>query len=402
MRDAVAGAEVEVNAGVWIDGLAGDFAACAETLDGPAERGGVLGGDVPGACGGERVGDGRAMEGFRVVEDGEIAALRSNHGEEAVQRGAVGESGFGAEVAGGGRVGDAAEMEHPGGEVKREGTKVFSERGALVTEQVVGFEEFDPVAGGGAKRLAHVGEQGDGACAGGVGGGDKQSGKVFGFGGITQKSSGAGFDIENERIQSGGEFFAEDGGADERGRLDGGSAVAKGVEDAVGGDKIERLADDGGSGGAECCGKLFERERGAEAGDRFKLVERAAGVAERAAADHGHVQAAGGGDGRDEEAGLVTDAAGGVLVDGGFTQRTRIETNAGVPHGQGEGADFVEAESVETDGHQPGGKLLGGDGLGGGTGDEEMDLRFGERLAVAGLAYQIDGVHGFLRSHGLR
>ncbi len=62
----------------------------------------------------------------------------------------------------------------------------------------------------------------------------------------------------------------------------------------------------------------------------------------RAAADHGHGEAAGGGDGRDEEAGFVADAAGGVLVDGGLAEAAREEALAGVAHGEGEGAGFVE------------------------------------------------------------
>ena len=51
------------------------------------------------------------------------------------------------------------------------------------------------------------------------------------------------------------------------------------------------LADEGGSALFEGVGKLREVELGVEAGDGFELVERAAGVAEGAAADHGDADA---------------------------------------------------------------------------------------------------------------
>ena len=115
-------------------------------------------------------------------------------------------------------------------------------------------------------------------------------------------------------------------------------------------------------------------EGGAVAGNGFKFIQRAAGVAEGAAGDHGYGDAAGRSDGRDEETGFVAYAAGGVLVDGGFAEARRGEFFAGVAHGKGEGADFVEREAANPCGHEPGGELFEGDGSGGGAGNEEGDL----------------------------
>ena len=88
-------------------------------------------------------------------------------------------------------------------------------------------------------------------------------------------------------------------------------------------------------------------------------------MAESAARDHGDGDAAGCGEWSDEEAGLVADAASGVLVDGNLAETGRGEFFAGVAHGEGEGADFVEGEATNPGGHEPGGELLGGDGAGG-------------------------------------
>ena len=86
---------------------------------------------------------------------------------------------------------------------------------------------------------------------------------------------------------------------------------------------------------------LRGRERGAIAGDAFELVQCAAGMAERAPAEHGDAQARSGGDGRNQKGGLVADAAGRVLVHrgtrGAATGRAaQIELHAGGAHGLGE------------------------------------------------------------------
>ncbi len=78
-------------------------------------------------------------------------------------------------------------------------------------------------------------------------------------------------------------------------------------------------------------------------------------MAEGAAGDHGDGDAAGRSEWGDEEAGFVADAAGGVLVDGNLAEAGGGEFFAGVAHGEGEGANFVEGEAAEEGGHEPGG-----------------------------------------------
>ncbi len=82
---------------------------------------------------------------------------------------------------------------------------------------------------------------------------------------------------------------------------------------------------------------------GAKAGDGLQLVQGSAGVAERAAGDHGIAEAeafacfqgcAGrGNDGSDQQRGLVANPAGGVLVDRNRMERGGIQRLPGEAHG---------------------------------------------------------------------
>ena len=71
--------------------------------------------------------------------------------------------------------------------------------------------------------------------------------------------------------------------------------------------------------------ELGEGEADAEAGDGLELVQRSAGVAEAAARDHGHVDAAGRGQRSEDQRRLVAHAARGVLVDLGAGQVGEVE-----------------------------------------------------------------------------
>jgi len=106
-------------------------------------------------------------------------------------------------------------------------------------------------------------------------------------------------------------------------------------------------------------------------------------VAEGASADHGHSHATGRGQWRDEEAGLVAYAAGGVLVDGGLAQPGGRELFSGVARGQGQRARLVEDEPAQPGGHQPGGELFKRNGAVCRAGDEEADLAAVQCAAVA-------------------
>ncbi len=91
--------------------------------------------------------------------------------------------------------------------------------------------------------------------------------------------------------------------------------VAQRVERLVGRRDLGGLADHAAADLGQHPLELAEQQADAEAGDRFELVEGAAGVAEAPARHHRHDDAAGGGERREDQRGLVADAAGAVLVD---------------------------------------------------------------------------------------
>ncbi len=83
----------------------------------------------------------------------------------------------------------------------------------------------------------------------------------------------------------------------------------------------------------EHAAKLAQRQIDVEAGDGLQFVQRAAGVAKPAAADHGNSDAGCGDNRRDDERSLVADAAGGMFVHLGARNVGEIEHFAGMQHG---------------------------------------------------------------------
>ena len=138
--------------------------------------------------------------------------------------------------------------------------------------------------------------------------------------------------VEHEGIDALGDLLAQDRGADQRQALDGRGHVAQRVERAVRRGHLVGLADERTSEIRDLRAELVEREAGPEAADAFELVERAAGVSEPAARHHRHRHTEGSDDGRDDQRGLVADAARAVLVDLDALDRGQVDTHPGLHH----------------------------------------------------------------------
>ena len=90
----------------------------------------------------------------------------------------------------------------------------------------------------------------------------------------------------------------------------------------------------------------------------FKLVERAAGMSQAAAADHGNRHAGGGCKRRQHKRSLVAHAAGGMLVDFLRRQRREIEHFARVQHRIRQRSSLGSRHAPQHHRHQPRGNLI--------------------------------------------
>ncbi len=249
------------------------------------------------------------------------------------------------------------------------------------------------MAGEPAEGLAHVGDQRDALFAHALGGVDHDFGERDRIFILAHESAGAGFHVEDQRVDAFGELFAHDGGADEADVLDGGGGVAQGVDFLVGGSDLGGLPDEGHAAFAKDALEIGESERGVEAGDGFELVERAASMAESAAADHRNGEAARGYDGRKDERSLVTYAAGGMLVHFFDGQVGVIDDFTGMQHGFGERGEFSAGQASNPGGHQPGGHLIIGNFVVGVGGNKEVDFLAGVFPGIPLFSDQVDGAH---------
>ena len=181
-------------------------------------------------------------------------------------------------------------------------------------ERLEGRPHLGGVAGPLPQRLAHVGDQGAGPAAEGDGGLDQQAGQRFGLGALGEEGAVAGLDVEDQGGGAGGELLRQDAAGDQRERADRAGLVAEGVEAAVGRSDLAGGDADRHPVAAEEIEAAPAVEVERQAGDRFQLVGGAAGVAEAAAGEHHHLDAADGEDRRQHQRHRVGDAAGGVLV----------------------------------------------------------------------------------------
>ena len=106
----------------------------------------------------------------------------------------------------------------------------------------------------------------------------------------------------------------------------------------------------------------------------MQLVERSAGVAEPASADHGDDHTGCGNYRGNDERRLVAHAARGMFVDLGAGNVGEIEHFAGMQHGSGERAQFRAVHSPYKHSHQPGRHLVVGNFVVGISVNKEPDF----------------------------
>src|SRR6267143_1502787 len=280
---AIADPLVEFEPNAVIDLVFLFFAASAEHGERDAKLLAVGAGDE--AAGGTRYLEMQARGGqtFRFVNDAFIAALQANPLPEFFACLAGGDHGFGQAAAFFHALRSLTEIEHPRGEVQAQVTQIG---GAAAFEYLDGFGDLVRMARHAAKRLIHSGDKGYHFLAHALAGFDHdfcKANRIFLF---LHERPGARLDVEDQGVNAFSKFFAHDRRADETDILDGRSNVTKRVDFLVGRSNLRGLPDQAHAAFAEDAAKCVQRQIHVEARNRFQFVERAAGVAEAAAADH--------------------------------------------------------------------------------------------------------------------
>ncbi len=206
----------------------------------------------------------------------------------------------------------------------------------------------------------------------------------------------ADLDVEHDRIGTGCDLLRHDARGDQRHVVDGRRHVAQPVEELVGRNEVRGLPDDRKPDLPHLLEELFLRELDPETGDRLELVERAAGVAETAAAHLPEGNAARCDDRADGERRLVPHATGRVLVDNlASERRAEIDRLAAADHRVGQRERLFAVQALEEDRHAEGSHLVIGHVAPGIREHELGQLVPAELLAVALSPDQ-------LRRHGPR
>ena len=164
----------------------------------------------------------------------------------------------------------------------------------------------------------------------------------------------AALHVEHEPADPLGDFLAHDRRGDQRNAFDRGGDVAQGIELPIRGSDFRGLPDQRAADRGDRAPQLVERKGGAESGNRLELVEGAAGVPEPASRHHRHVGAARGRQRRQDDRGLVPDAAGAVLVDGDTRQARILHPDTRTDHRVGQAGGLVGGHPAQHDGHQQG------------------------------------------------
>ena len=248
-----------------------------------------------------------------------------------------------------------AEENHARGQFQAELRQVGR---AGVLQRLRRFHHFQRVAHRVAQRLAHVGNQRLDLLVHGAGDahhGLRQPARIHL---LLHERAAAHLHIQHQRIHALRQFLRHDRRGNQRNRFHRAGDVAQRVKLAVGRRELVGLSDETQAQFGKLPLKLVAREVGAEAGNRFQLVQRAARVAQRPARHHRHHHACGGGQWRHHQAGLVAHPASGMLVHLDAGNGGKVRRFTGSQHALGQAADFAVGHARIEHGHEKRGHLV--------------------------------------------
>ena len=285
-------------------------------------------------------------------------------------------------------------MDHGSGQKKRQVADVV---GLAALKHLDRLAHFVPVSDGLTERLIHVRQIRDGLFPGGFADGDQRPGQFQSAFFRFHEGSRSKFHIQHKGVDAFGQFLAHDARRDERNTFDGSGDVAKGVHPLVGRGDVFGLADQHQIVRSQHLAIPIQIQVHIEAGDGFELVEGATRVTQPPPRNHRHRNAARRHDGRQNEGKLIANTSRGVFIDLDAGDVRQIEHNARVQHGVAQCRRFLRVQSIEISSHEKGRHLVIGDAIERIFLNEPTDVVGTQRVAIAFLANQTDGV---VRNHG--
>ncbi|CAB4966772.1 unannotated protein [freshwater metagenome] len=318
-----------------------------------------------------------------------VAALRPDHAVPDIHRGAV--------LQGLRRVdpGDAGEVEHLAGEGDRELDDIGR---AAAREHLDRLAHLERIADREPEGHVHRGDEGtrvDPRIEPDLHHRLSEQPRLRRVG---HESTRPGLHVEHQSPGAFGDLLAHDARCDERDRLDRAGHIAQRIELLVGGGEARASRADDAAGGTQHFEHLIVREVRPPAADRLELVERAAGMAQAAAAELRHGSAARRDDRHEREGDLVADPAGRVLVDGRTLKRREVHPLARANHRVGPAHDLCLVHAIEEDRHREGGHLLLGNDASHIGIDHPVDLLGAQRAPITLGPDDVDG--GVRLNHG--
>ena len=225
--------------------------------------------------------------------------------------------------------------------------------GAMALEHIHAFHDLQTVADVMAQRGVHIGDHGGNAAAMVGTDGDHQLGQLNALVYRFHKSSGAGGHIQQDGIRAGSQLFGHDAGRNERDAADSCGHIPQGIHLFIGNGNSLALTNDRQADPVHLRKELLLREGGSGAGHALHLIDGAAGMAKAPAAHLGDLHAAGCDDRCNDQRGLVTHAASGVLVHLDARNGRKIHHHTAVSHHIGQLCGLLIGHAAQIDSHHP-------------------------------------------------
>ena len=223
----------------------------------------------------------------------------------------------------------------------------------MALEHIHAFHDFQTVANVMAQRGVHIGDHGSHPAAVMGANGYHQLSQLNALVYRFHKSSGAGGHIQQDGIRAGSQFLGHDAGCDEWDAADGCGHIPQGIHFFICNGNALALANDRQADPVHLRKELLLREGGSGAGHALHLIDGTAGMAKAPAAHLGDLHAAGRHDGGNDQRGLVTHAAGGVLVHLDARNGRKIHHHTAVSHHIGQLCGLFISHAAQIDSHHP-------------------------------------------------